>query len=322
MSSTISTPSAIGGALRTLLFSSTELQEAQLAASSGKRVAKAADNVGYWSTASALDSDMNVMKSVDEVLSLGESTIETAYMALNTVLTQLSDMRATLSTAYDTTIDRQKIAETIASQKSTISTTIQSASFAGTNWLLNGNSTLAGDNSIIASFQRTAGGAISTTSISIAAADTILVDSHDASRGLLTGSIDANTLNPDGSATARNYYLLDPGSATPASGVPVTVSATTTKAELDDMVDVVDTLLDEVNTLAARLGTMLNRVTSQSDYAKSLVDALDKSISRLVDTDMEEASARLAAAKTREALARNVLNIANSNQANIALLFS
>lgn len=321
MSSTISTPSAIGGALRTLLFSSTELQEAQLRASSGKRVAEAADNVGYWSTASALDSDISVMKSVDEALTLGESTIETAYTALTAVLTQLEDLRATLGTAYDASIDRQKIASTIASQKSTISAAVQSASFAGTNWLLNGNPTLTGENSIIASFQRTAGGAISTTSISIAAADTVLVDNHDASRGLLTGSIDANTLNPDGSATARNYYLLDAGSTMPASGLPITVSATTTRAELDDMVDVVDTLLNQVNTLTARLGTMLNRVTSQSDYAKSLVDALDKSISRLVDTNMEEAGVRLAAAKTREALARHTLNIANTNQANIALLF-
>ena len=313
---------AVTGALQMLLFSNKNLEEAQSNSASGKRITDAKDNPGYWSTANALSSDQSVVTSIGDALNLGESTVDTAYTALEAALSQLSQMRSTLVTAYDGSIDRTKIATTLQSQKDGIASAVYAASFAGSNWLYNDEKTLTGSNSVVSSFQRAGTNSVTLKTQSIPAAETVLVDAYDASRGLLTNVVDANTLNPDGSSTARNYYLLDVGSTTGVSGTEITVDANTTSAQLDDMVDVIDQLMGKVTTMASRLGDMLNRITAQSEFADALVSSLKASVSRLVEANMEEVSVRLTAAKTQQSLASEAVNLANSNQQNLSILFS
>lgn len=312
---------AVSSSLQTLLFSNDELQTAQLQASSGLRVASAKDNSNYWSIATSLRSDMSIMNSIGDALNLSESTVDTAYTNAESVYDQLSELRATLVNAFEEGVDRNQISTTVEGYKSSIKLAVSSASFGGANWLTNDNADLSGTNSIVSGFQRSSNGNVALTTQGIAQADTVLIDTYDANRGLLTGPIDANLVNSDGTSTPRNYYLLDAGSATAASGTEIAISDATTEQELEDMISVVDQLMTSMNKLSARLGDMVNRVSSNRDYVTAVAESLDKSIGRFVDVDMEEAAVRLTAAKTQQTLAAENVAMANSNAQTLRTLF-
>ena len=72
---------------------------------------------------------------------------------------------------------------------------------------------------------------------------------------------------------------------------------------------------------AAALGALSTRIDLQDEYSSKLSDAMDAGISRLVDADMEEESARLSALQTQQQLAVQSLSIANSSSQSLLSLF-
>lgn len=88
------------------------------------------------------------------------------------------------------------------------------------------------------------------------------------------------------------------------------------------MIATVSYMTDKMNRLASSLGTMSNRIDQQVNYAASLRDTFDSSVSRLVDTDMEEESAKLAAFKTQQQVSMQVLSLLNNHQQSLQVLFS
>ena len=321
MAYNIITPNSVGSALQTLLFSNTQLEDTLSNLSSGLVVASAKDDAGYWSTANSLKSDESIITSVGDALNLSESTVNTAYTALKTVIEQLSSLSKSLITAAEPSADRSQISSAVESTKKTLQVAIESAQFSGTNWLYNNQTNLSGTNSFVASFQRTASGTVQLTTQGIPAADTVLADTQDASRGLLTNVMDASKLNDTGSTTPRNYYLLNVNSASGVSGTEIAVSDTTTDEQLADMRYVVDNLMGSVTKIAARVGEMLNRISAQSDFANDLSDTLQASVSRLVDANMEEVSVRKTAAKVQADLAAEVVSLANTNMQKLLKIF-
>ncbi|MCX8996116.1 flagellin [Rhizobiaceae bacterium BDR2-2] len=317
MSYVIMTSNSVSAALQTLLSSNTQLTEAQKRLSSGMQISDAKDNPGYWSVANALTSDESTLTSVGDALNLSEAMIDTAYTAITTVLDQLSTLRATLVTATDSSVDRSLTNVAVEGAKKAIETAVISAQFSGTNWLTNGDATLAGTNSIVTSFQRTGNGSVKLQTQGIPAADTILIDTYDPGRGLLTRSIDANELNPDGTATPRNYYLLAPGDG----GTEIAVTDTTTEDEIADMIDVIESMMADISEIASRFGDMLNRVASQSSFAQSMAQTLKTSVSRLIDANMEEVSVRVTAAETQASLAAETVSLVNTNMKKLLLVF-
>jgi flagellin len=59
----------------------------------------------------------------------------------------------------------------------------------------------------------------------------------------------------------------------------------------------------------------------QSEFLETLMDSIDRGVSRLIDADMEEASARMKALQTQQQLAVQSLQIANTQAQNILSLF-
>ncbi|UHS61719.1 hypothetical protein HRR99_09435 [Agrobacterium vaccinii] len=59
----------------------------------------------------------------------------------------------------------------------------------------------------------------------------------------------------------------------------------------------------------------------QEDFVVKLSDSVESGVSRLVDANMEEVSARLQALQTQQQLAVQSLQIANSEPQNILALF-
>lgn len=84
----------------------------------------------------------------------------------------------------------------------------------------------------------------------------------------------------------------------------------------------VETMLDRTISAAASLGALQQRIDMQTDFALSLSDSIETGVGRLVDADMEEASAHLQAVQTRQQLAVQSLQISNSAPQNILSLFN
>jgi flagellin len=76
-----------------------------------------------------------------------------------------------------------------------------------------------------------------------------------------------------------------------------------------------------VNDAAAGFGTSQKQIEIQSDFVGNFKAAVKNGIGALVDADMEEASARLAALQTQQQLGIQALTIANQAPQNILALF-
>ncbi|WP_432331916.1 flagellin [Agrobacterium rosae] len=311
----------VQSALQTLLFSDDTLQKTQERVTSGYKIASAADNSGYWSTATNIKSDSSVLTSVGDALNLGASKADTAYEAVTSLIGVVDQIMTQLTTAYEPGADRGQINGAISALKNNLQSVSQAASFSGDNWLYNTAEQLPDTKSVPFSFHKDVSGAISLQYLSVDTTQTTMVDTSDASRGLLTAGIDASARNPDVTSPAREYYLLDAGSASGVTGTEIAVSDTTTNDELDDMVYVVGQLQKKLNELGGSLGTMSNRMDQQTTFVSSLKDSMDKSVSRLVDADMEEESTKLTAYKTQRDLAVEVVSMANNHRKSIATLF-
>ncbi len=126
-----------------------------------------------------------------------------------------------------------------------------------------------------------------------------------------------------GTGTVALYRLIDTGAGatTPSTGTEISLSATTTDAQVDDMIRVVDSIFSQMTDSASNLGAINKRVAMQEDFVANLMDSVDKGIGRLVDADMNEESTRLQALQVKQQLGLQALSIANSSSQSILALF-
>ncbi|EYR82004.1 MULTISPECIES: flagellin N-terminal helical domain-containing protein [unclassified Shinella] len=136
-------------------------------------------------------------------------------------------------------------------------------------------------------------------------------------------------------ATDHEIFATDSGGAvwaidetqTATSTIPdatvsgFTITNTTTGAELDDLIQMVDTALEDMTSAAADLGSLGMRIDLQEEFVSKLTESIDKGIGRLVDADMNEESTRLKALQTQQQLGIQSLSIANSASESILTLF-
>lgn len=113
----------------------------------------------------------------------------------------------------------------------------------------------------------------------------------------------------DGFGGLPNFGLLD-------------VDITTPGANLDYYLTGIEAMLKKLSGAGSVLGSLEKRNSMQSDFLDNLMDSIDRGVSRLIDADMEEVSARLAAEQTRTQLALSSLNIANSAPTALLQLFN
>lgn len=143
----------------------------------------------------------------------------------------------------------------------------------------------------------------------------------------------ANLLNSEG-GDMTVLSSLDRDSAGDVSSSNITVSSVNFESNLDlTNVDVssstaADGSISEIELLiqtavdgAAALGASAARIEKQSEFVSKVTDAMKSGIGSLVDTDMEEASARLKALQTQQQLGVQALSIANSAPQTLQQLF-
>lgn len=317
----INTNTAAMAALQTLRGINTGMETTQARISSGLKVETASDNAAYWSIATTMRSDNKALGTVKDALGLGAAKTDIAYTGLNSAIDVVDEIKSKLVAAAEPGVDKTKIDSELTELKNQLVSITESASFSGENWLYNTGAAAAGTASIIGSFNRSAAGNVSTTTLDVDVGATILIDTADASRGLLTQDIDADQLLDTPTATPDNYFLIDASSTVAATGTEVSLSAATTDAEVEAMIRVVDSIMTSLTDAAADLGAVNSRITMQDDFVSSLMDSIDKGVGRLVDADMSEESTRLTALQTQQQLGIQALSIANSNSQSILSLF-
>ena len=298
-------------ALQTLRSVSSQLSTTQNRISTGQRVATASDNAAYWSIATSMRSDNAALSAVSDSLGLSAATVDTEYTALNTVIgdstSGLTKLQSLLVEAKTAGIDRTKIQADVTQIQQQMQSTANAATFNGINWLSidTSASTTAtpATFSLVSSYSRV-GGTPTIGSITTTTADYALYTTGGASN---TGILD--TVSATTSASVANMKI---GTLTDSAADQTT---------LDGYIAQVTTAINSVASAAANLGAVKNRISTNTDFVKSLMDSIDRGVGQLVDADMNQESTRLAALQVQQQLGVQALSIANNSSQSILSLF-
>ncbi|PZU84413.1 MAG: flagellin [Shinella sp.] len=291
MTSILTNTSAMS-ALQTLRNINTNLADTQDRVSSGFRVGEAADNVAYWSISTTMNSDNKALNAASDALGVGAAKVDTAYAAMESAIDVVNEIKAKLVTATETSTDKDQIQLEIGKLQEQLSSIGQAASFSGENWMV--ASASASNTTVVDGFVRNDDGTVKVTTAEYKVGSYALFDSIDS--GVGTGGILGSVMS-------------------------IKLSSASTAGDISGYLDQVETALGEMTIAGAALGALSTRIDLQDDFANKLSDAIESGVSRLVDADMEEESAKLSALQTQQQLAIQSLSIANSSSQNILTLF-
>jgi flagellin len=347
MSNSINTNFSAQTALHSLNNINKSLQTTQNRISTGLRVATAQDSAAYWSMATSMRVDNKSLSAVNDALGIGAATIDVAYTAMNSAIDVMKEMGSLLVAARQPGVNKADIQTEIDELQNQLRSIAKGAAIAGENWMAvdSGSAAYADTKSVVASFARSTGVngsevAVGTMSVNVAGmfllnANTDGTVGADADTGSATadalgilGSARLSIADADAAGVARGsidaagtivIVNYDADNATVAPGEIDITNAT--DEEMDDYIQAVDAALTEMTASATIMGSTKKRIDIQKDFVASLMDALDRGISTLVDADMNAESTRLQALQVQQQLGIQALSIANSNSQNILALF-
>ncbi|WP_113437159.1 flagellin [Rhizobium cremeum] len=279
-------------ALSTLRDINNSLSKTQDRVSTGYKVGSASDGAAYWSIATTMRSDNKALNAASDALGVGAAKVDTAYAAMDSAIDVVNEIKAKLVTASESSADKDQIQLEIGKLQEQLSAIGQAASFNGENWVVADSA--ASNTTVVDGFVRNNDGTVKITTAEYTVASYAIFStiSGGVGSGGLLGSVMAISLTSASTTGDVNAYL-----------------------------DQVESALAEMTKGAAALGALSTRIDLQDDFASKLSDAIDSGVSRLVDADMEEESAKLSALQTQQQLAIQSLSIANSSSQNILALF-
>ena len=291
----INTNTSAMAALQTLRNVNNKLENTQNHVSSGFKVASAKDNASYWSIATTMRSDNAAVGAASDALGIGAAKVDVAYAGVQSAIDVVTEIKSKLVTANESSTDMSKIMDEVKQLQAQLKSVAESASFNGENWLMGG---ATATKSVVTAFVRTGSGS-SNVQVS--------------TETVTTGNFALFGMGSSGTADVSTGVLASVASInlTESSGASAIATA------LAD----VETALSKLTTGAATLGSLSSRIDLQMDFASKLSDAIESGVSRLVDADMEEESAKLSALQTQQQLAIQSLSIANSSSQNVLSLF-
>ncbi|WP_038965658.1 flagellin [Bradyrhizobium diazoefficiens] len=313
MGSSLLTNSSAMTALQTLRNVSTQLATTQNRISTGQRVSTASDNSAYWSIATSMRSDNAALSAVSDSLGLSAAMVDTEYTALNTVIgdknSGLTKLQALLVEAKTAGIDRTKIQAEVTQIQQDMKLKSDSATINGINWLsidITPSSSTATPTTfnLVSSYSRV-GGTPTIGSITVTTATYALYTTGGSST---TGILDAVV----GGSTGASVSSINIGALTDSA---------TDQTKLDGYINQVTAAINSVASAAANLGAVKNRIATNTEFVKNLMDSVDRGIGQLVDADMNAESTRLQALQTQQQLGVQALSIANQNSQSILSLF-
>jgi len=288
-------------ALQTLRNVSSNLQTTESRISTGQRVATASDNAAYWSIATSMRADNAALSAVSDSLGLSAATVDTEYTALTSVVGDntggLTKLQSLLVEAKTAGIDRTKIQADITQIQQQMKGTAGAATFNGVNWLSTTTATPATFD-LVSSFSRV-GGTPTIGSI------TLTISNYSLYTSSTSGILD--TVSGGASVDTINISTLTDSAAD--------------QTTLSGYISQVTAAINSVASAAAGLGAVKNRIATNTDFVKTLMDSVTRGVGQLVDADMNAESTRLQALQTQQQLGVQALSIANQNSQSILSLF-
>ena len=337
------TNSAAMVALATLSDINNNLNTTNNRVSTGLRIAQASDSAAYWAIATTTRSDNGALGTVQDALAIGKATLDVTYNGLESVRENIQEIKELLVAARQPGVNRGNIQTQIDGLLSDIENKARASVINEQNFLVQDrdDAAFSATRSVVASFERAAGGTVSVSTIDLDIGNIILIDddgSDDGKTSLLeaTGTgIPTVTVEDDPGATAsttgitvdglfalRTYNDEDNDDTTFASPVGDLTDSAADMTTLDNMIAGVDAILTNVISAANTVGVNLARAESQETFISALMDANDRAVGALVDANMEEESTKLRALQTQQQLAVQSLAIANSSAQNVLALFN
>ncbi len=268
-------------ALQTLKSVNTNLTDTQNAISTGKEIGTAKDNAAVWAISKTMESDIASFEAIEDGLAMGSATVAVASAGAEQIVEKLVEIKELLVSAQSENVDRGKIQTDIDAKVDQIESIISAAQFNGANLLTSTIDGTATEMGVLASLDRVGAGG-TVTSVDI----TIAAQGFDSSLDL----------------------------ASDLTSITDTTSAASALAEIESFLQI-------AISGAAALGAASARIEDQSMFVADLVDSMTLGVSTMVDTNMEEASARLSALQTQQELAVQSLGIANEAPQALLQLF-
>ena len=281
MSSILTNNSSIV-ALQTLKSINAQLGKTQSDIATGKSVANAKDNAAVWAISKVMETDQSAFKAIQSNLNVADATVATSRTGAEQVTNLLQEIKDLAIGGTVSTADFAKIDTDIDAKFKQIAAVVSGTQLNGVNLLKTGTSM-----SVVGSLDRTNGTAETTANV-------IDVATVDLEAGL---GLDLTA------GTSSNY-----------TGITDTTTA-------EAMVTAIETMIDASVKGAAQLGSDGKRISDQANFVGKLGDSLKQGVGSLVDTDMEEASARLQALQTQQQLGIQALSIANQSPSAVMSLF-
>ncbi len=132
-------------ALQNLGVTQTDLQATQNIISTGKKINSAKDNGAVWSIAQTMQGKVSSLDAVQDSLNRAQSTIDVAMSAGQQVSDLLTQMKAKVLAASDTSLDttsRTALNEDFKSLRDQITKVVNNADFNGVNMVMSGGTTV------------------------------------------------------------------------------------------------------------------------------------------------------------------------------------
>ncbi|PWK71647.1 flagellin [Aminobacter sp. AP02] len=323
--SSINTNASAMTALQTLAATNKNLSTTQGRIATGMRVAEASDNAAYWSIATTMRSDNKANSVVQDALGLGAAKVDTAYAGMKSAIEVVDKIKekVLLAKATDSATERAKIQSEITTYQAQLKDNIAGASYAGSNLLKTGAAAADPTKlSVITSYNRGTGNAVTTGTIDIAFANTRLIDPAATGTPVVgAGILDKAGSRSDVSILNINITGTNLSSIAPKDAGGTAIATPTEADKFDALLTDIESALSSMATGAAELGAAKARIDLQKDFVSKLSDSIDRGVGQLVDADMNKESTRLQALQVQQQLGIQALSIANSNTQSIMSLF-
>ena len=291
--SSINFNSSANNALQTLRGINSNLGKTQDRVSTGLKIGDASDGAAYWSIATTMKSDNKALGAATDALGIGAAKVDTAYAAMDSAIDVVNQIKAKLTTASESSVNKDQVQLEIKKLQEQLSAIGQAASFNGENWAVQASD--SSKTTVVDGFIRKSDGTVKVTNASFNAGSYAMFNSINTS-GVGTGGLLAGVMT-------------------------MALTSVMTQGKIDGFLTTVETALSKLTDGAAALGALSSRIDLQDEYSNKLSNAMEAGISRLVDADMEEESARLSALQTQQQLAVQSLSIANNSSQSLLSLF-
>ncbi|QBQ49948.1 flagellin [Brevundimonas naejangsanensis] len=298
-------------ALQNLNQTNRDLSVAQSRVNTGLKIATAKDNGAIFAIAAGQRAEMSALDSVKQSMQRGQSIVDVAMAAGETVMSALTELKSLAVAIADApkTYDAggavtglgesgKKLVADFEAIVKEIHTSLAGATFDGVN-VFKAQATdlkVTTGTGANATFTLKAQGAAAT-----AAAAGLAFGSAAGAGAPATGGFDQAT----GAWTGKNTAIIG---ATPS-------------ALTDYSVAEVEKAITAFTGVMADLGTKSKSLDRQVTFTSKMQDALETGIGNLVDADLAKESARLTALQTKQQLGVQALSIANQSSSIVLSLF-